>query len=123
MAFVHCHGCDWSQDDFWDFSFSKYAYWLKWNYNPISVFMSYVFTRRGYWKPRRIRHDKWCAEENGWRRRDPHSWRLTWFQFKRIFRKVFYQKWWTESGWRLAIKKNGGNWPLCPSCEGSLCID
>jgi hypothetical protein len=26
MAFLHCHNCSWSQDDFWDESYNPFAY-------------------------------------------------------------------------------------------------
>jgi len=44
MSFLHCHSCDWGQDDFWDFSFKKYSY------NPIKSFFGYSLPR--WIKPR-----------------------------------------------------------------------
>lgn len=64
MSYLHCHSCNWGQDDFWSFKWGKYGYWklpvikLGWAYNPVSCFLSHVFTKRGYWRPRRIKHDK-----------------------------------------------------------------
>ena len=118
MAFVHCHNCDWQQDDFWDFGFRKYGYFMKWGYNPFSLFLSYVFGRGGYWRPRRIDHDDWCAKELGWSRRDPHSWWLIWWQLKRVVRKFVTQEWWTWNEYKKDPDK------YCPDCgnEG-LCID
>ena len=26
MAYLHCHNCDWSQDDFWDKSYNPFAF-------------------------------------------------------------------------------------------------
>ncbi len=121
MAYLHCHtkNCHWSQDDFWDFSFDKYGYWKfpfigrGWGYNPFSLFMSYIFTSRGYWYPRRIMHDKNCMEDHGWTRPDPHSWFLAWRQFKDIFWRFKRQVWWKEKDFKrdhkLGIAK-------CPNC-------
>ena len=119
MAFLHCHNCDWSQDDFWDFSFGRYGYWripftkISWSYNPISCFMSHVFDKKGYWFPRRIQYDRYCIEDLGWKRADPHSWWLIWYQFKRMLRKFKRQKWRTEKAFRRdRILKLA----YCPSC-------
>lgn len=121
MAYLHCHRCHWSQDDFWDFSFGRHGYWtipftkISWGYNPFSVFLSYVFTKKGYWWPRRIMHDKYCMVENKWKRRDPHSWWLAWWEFTKIFWRFKRQMWWTECDferdYRLGIAK-------CPNCGG-----
>jgi len=45
MAYIHCHSCDWSQDDFWDFKIHKYGWYdgynlfkkYGWGYNPIKM--------------------------------------------------------------------------------------
>ena len=118
MAYLHCHDCDWSQDDFWDFSFGKYGYWgisrkLMWRYNPISCFLSYVFTKRGYWFPKRIDHDDFTAKECGWKRRDPHSWWLAWRGLKRTVRKFRTQEWWTHKAFEEEINK------VCPKCNST----
>lgn len=124
MAYLHCHtkNCNWSQDDFWDFSFGKYGYWtipftkIGWGYNPFSLFLSYVFTKKGYWWPRRIMYDRYCMKDHGWTRPDPHSWWLAWQEFKRIFKAFKRQKWWTERDFkrdhRLRIAR-------CPNCSRS----
>lgn len=121
MSYLHCHNCEFSQDDFWDFRFAKYAYWHHWRYNPFSLFLSYFGT---YWRPRRTKFDRWIAKENGWSRSDPHSWYLIWHEFKRMIRKFIYQKYWTAKSWQRAIKKNGEKWPACPKCgKNELDID
>lgn len=123
MSYLHCHtkGCNWSQDDFWDFSFGRHGYWtvplpfikLGWRYNPFSVFLSYVFTKKGYWFPRRIMHDRNCMADYGWKRPDPHSWWLAWYQFLRIFRSFKRQIWWTEKAFRKDHKLGKA---ACPNC-------
>lgn len=124
MAYLHCHNCEFSQDDFWDFSFGKYGYWRKWRYNPFSCFLSHITGKHGYVKPRRIKCDKWMVKELGWKRPNPHSWWLIWFEMKRVVKKLIHQKYWTYKSWKRAIKKNGGKWPACPKCgENKLDID
>lgn len=115
MAYVHCHQCGWSQDDFWDFSWRKYGYWHGWRYNPFSCFLSYVDS---YIKPRRITFDKWVAKESGWKRIDPHSWWLIWDRFKSMIKKFIKQKWWFEDSYYKDKKKK------CPCCgNDKLCVD
>jgi len=120
MAYLHCHSCNWSQDDFWDWNvcinrsgFYTLIAWpvrIGWGYNPISVFLSYVFVRKGYWWPRRIEHDKDVARELGWKRSDPHSWWLIGWEFKRMLRKFKEQTWLTWEAFK-ATKE-----PRCPKC-------
>lgn len=119
MAYVHCHNCDWSQDDFWDFSWGCYGYWHGWRYNPFSLFLRYV---GDYWWPRVIEFDVGWAEEQGWPSHHRHSWRLLWDQFVRIPRKFRKQKWWTYKVWERAIDRNVGKWPACPHC-GAQALD
>jgi hypothetical protein len=117
MAFLHCHSCDWSQDDFWDFRirrgrgyFSIKWLGLGWEYNPVSVFLSYVFGRKGYWWPRRIDFDDNCKRENGWKRRDPHSWYLIGQEFKSMRRKFKNMR------WRTMEEFNKDKHAVCPNC-------
>lgn len=97
MAYLHCHHCHWSQDDFWDFSFGRYGY------------------------PRRIEHDKCCIQDYGWKRFDPHSWWLIWYQFKRILRKFKNQKWWTEKSFRRDHRVL--KLAYCPNCGSKTDFD
>lgn len=119
MAFLHCHKCPWSQDDFWSFKIGKSGYHRLWPtkfymaYNPISVFLAHTFGKHGYWRPRRVHFDKYVAIENKWKRSDPHSWWLILREFKRMISKFKNQKWWTERAFqrdrRLKIA-------ACPNC-------
>lgn len=118
MAFLHCHSCDWSQDDYWDFSIRRgYGHFtvfgFGWQYNPISCFLSYVFGRQGYWWPRRIDFDDNIAKECGWKRRDPHSWFLIVREFKRMIRKFKNQRWWTHEQFLADVDA------VCPNCGKS----
>jgi hypothetical protein len=125
MAFVYCHAknCNWSQDDFWDFSLDiKYGGYFSfcgigWKYNPISEFLSYVlgqrfprYAKHGYWWPRRIMHDKYCMKDYGWSRPDPYSWYLIWYEFKKMCRKFHKMKWRTY----LSFEKDPNK--VCPVC-------
>jgi hypothetical protein len=119
MAYLHCHteGCGWSQDDFWNL---KGFYFWKIGYNPLSVFLSYTFGYKGYWKPRRMDHNSSVIKDYGWSRRDPHSWYLIWYQLKRMIMKFFEMKWWTQKSWEKANAKGAA----CPKCgERNFDID
>jgi len=112
MAYLHCHSCDWSQDDFWSFGFHKYGYFWRWGYNPISYFLSIVFSwKYGYWRPQRREFDAWLAKDLGWKRNDPHSWWLIWFHFKKMLKSFKRQKWWTWKSWQK-YKDTA----ICPQC-------
>ena len=123
MAYLHCHGkdgkCHWSQDDWWDFKIGKrHGYYysrptkIGWAYNPFSVFLSYVFTEKGYWYPRRIMMDRYWAKQNNCRI-DPHSWWFAWKEFTRIFKKFKNQKWRTYEDFK---KDHDAGKAVCPSC-------
>ncbi len=121
MAYLHCHNCDWSQDDFWDFKFHKYGYFHRWGYNPFSVFLSYVFSKDGYWKPRRITHEPYAAHDQGWGRNDPHSWWLILDCFLSMLRKLRRQVFWTEASYAKArdVAIVSGHTLGCPSCNAN----
>ena len=36
--YLHCHNCDWSQDDFWDKSYNPIRYLLNWEENLLEKF-------------------------------------------------------------------------------------
>jgi hypothetical protein len=104
MAYLHCHNCAFSQDDFWSWG----------GYNPISFFIRNELTY--YLKPRRIDYGEEWAKEEVWKRCDPHSWFLLWNNFKSKLMRFFYQKWWTYKSWERAVERNNGKWPACPKC-------
>ncbi len=119
MAYIHCHNCNWSQDDFWDFSFGKYGYTkifgIGWGYNPISYFIHYF---KEHIKPRVIKFDNSFAKEQGWKTNCLHSWFLIRWEFKRMIKSFKKQYWWTYSSYKKSKIKN------CPDCDNKyLCID
>jgi len=143
MAYVHCHACNWQQDDFWDFGirisrFGGYYNFFRlgfvsrkslpifsigWKYNPFSLFLSYVFGStmidwKGYWRPRRVEMDKWYTDEMGWKTNRPHSWFLIWYHFTRMIKRFRTQHWWTYETW----KKDPQRW-RCPKCGAASCVD
>lgn len=123
MAYLHCHKCDFSQDDFWDFKpkFKKKFPFIGFGYNPISYIICYI---GDYWKPRRVQCDIEEIEYCKWKRRDPFSWWILWWEIKRIAKGFKRQKYWTYNSWQKAIKKNSGKWPNCPKCgTNNLDID
>lgn len=116
MAYLHCHNCNFSQDDFWDFRLGKYGYFWHWGYNPFSVFLMYVFGRHGFIKPHRIEFDRNVMAESGWKRRDPHSWWLIWLRVRNLIRTFKRQRWWTYNSFQTSCKIRNGAWPPCPEC-------
>lgn len=120
MAYLYCHSCHWSQDDFWDFRVRvggySYFYFIKWpvrvgwGYNPFSAFLSEVFGWHGYWRPRRVDYDDYCAKDNGWGRRDPHSWWLIGRSFRCMIRNLKSQRWRTYDEFKRDPDKR------CPRC-------
>lgn len=146
MAFVHCHECDWEQDDFWSLS----------GYNPFRWFFKYDIP--SYWKPRFIGWDAYAVPdspiarklgfirtiEKEWTEeqdsksisipydRDglPHpktytetqqfSWYVLFRSAKKWILRMWRQQWWTYESWRKAVDAGQGG---CPCCGKSLCID
>jgi hypothetical protein len=109
MAYLHCHSCDWEQDDFWNWKWT----WKIWKerpfgYNPISLMIDYV---RRYMKPRYIEFDSHFAESIGFKSNRIHSWRFMLHEFNRNFRRVRKMKWWTEDSWYKSRED-----AVCPGC-------
>lgn len=124
MAYLHCHSCDWSQDDFWS-----------WSYNPLTKIWSDV---KWLARPRvmslddRIVND--ITEYTGVRVRrscGKHPGQIKVFSWQwliveavkdwKIFRA---QSWWTWESWKSAWEKRTADKPLCPSCgEQNFDID
>jgi hypothetical protein len=82
-------------------------------YNPLSYFLSVVFSKKGYWKPRRITFDHYAAIDYKWKRDDPHSWWLIWWDFKNMVQSFLKQKWWTYENWKRDCDKDIA---VCPKC-------
>lgn len=104
MSYLHCHtkGCNWSQDDWWDWKWSLKIWKFRcFGYNPISLILDNI---RYYGKPRIINTD------NGKGCYSVFSWVLMFKDIRRQFSKFYYQKWWTYK----AFKKDIG--AVCPKC-------
>jgi hypothetical protein len=88
MAYIHCHNCNWQQDDFWSVG----------GYNPIRFFL----TQDVPWliRPRIITFDKWVAKKNGWSNHRRFSWWVLWWEFKRMCLKFRRQYWWTWGAYK-----------------------
>lgn len=118
MAYLHCHtkGCGWSQDDFWDYTFTKKAWkeffkfqWGKrpFGYNPLSILLEDI----AEWiNPRWIHMDSEWAKMKGRKNPKIHSWEILKDGFKRYRRvkKGMLFKTWDE----FQANKN----TPCPKC-------
>lgn len=114
MAYLHCHNCGWSQDDFWDFQI-RWKRIFKWNsrpfgYNPLSIFLEDVSM---YWKPRYIKMDSYWCKEQGLSSNKVHSWWMLKYEMKRNIRRIHKMKYLTYESFKKA-KKNGS--VICPKC-------
>ena len=115
MAYLHCHSCDWGQDDFWYWKFKPNSTRL-FGYNPLSLMIEDVLL---YSKPRIIKYDSDYMKEQGWKGIGVFSWRVMVRSIYRHFRRLFTQKWWTYEGW-----KKVGHLAVCPNCgEHNFDID
>lgn len=116
MAYLHCHSCDWSQDDFWEFKLNLKGYY-KFGYNPISLllcaFKEYFNLRICNWDSNFIKENpeiKYKENENG--TVSIRNIRIFFYELKNFFWRILRQKWWTWEQWEKARKKN----PKCPKC-------
>ncbi len=109
MAYLHCHSCDWSQDDFW----SK-------KYNSLTKIWDDI---KWLWKPRMIGIDAHTIKElikytyvpiirkkfrSDYR---VFSWNWLMLEFVKEIRILFRQKWWTYKSW-----KKYKDTAFCPKC-------
>ena len=113
MAYLHCHNCPWSQDDFYQFiRYDKYRKRFRLSYSPIKRIFS-SFRCWGY--PKYIEMDSWWAKENGFR--NPiFTWRILFNDLIRIWRSAAKMKWWTYKSFKKEKNK------ACPKC-GSKKLD
>lgn len=100
MSFVHCHSCNWEQDDFWS-----------WRYNPVRFFFTQDVPT--WIKPEMVNLRRSYGGS-------VFSWYVLFDQFRKWCRRVWTQKWWTYSAYRAAVDAGHGG---CPVCGASLCID
>lgn len=137
MAYLHCHECGWSQDDFWRlFVYHNYNCQGEWRrklalgYNPISKLISSI---KWLWKPRWVYFDSWAFNDfmryvgfivrNKKTEKGVRVFSWSWLMVEivkewKIFRE---QKWWTYKSY-LRDKEKGI--ATCPKCGNkALCID
>ena len=109
MAYLHCHSCDWSQDDFWEWKWSL-KFWKSrpFGYNPLSVLFDDI---RYYIKPRHIEFDRCCAEEMGFKSSRIFSWVFLLYEIKRGIRRFRHMRWWTYRAWMKECDV-----AVCPCC-------
>jgi len=112
MAYLHCHNCDWSQDDFWTF-----------RYNPITKFWDKI---KWLWKPKFIELDDWLIDDLEkytkiyvWKFKNSKrchkkvfSWDWLFLELVKNWRLFREQKWWTWKSWKKKSKT-----ALCPKCK------
>jgi len=112
MAYLHCHSCDWSQDDFWS----------KEGYHPFrSIPMDYL--RASLFKDK-IYLDQHCIEGLGIRNNHGHDEEGHWVsgkeyvlaQLKRKIRNIENMAVKTEAEWKL-VKDDF----KCPKCGSQNC--
>ena len=112
MAYLHCHNCDWAQDDFWT-----------WRYNPIICFWSDI---KWLWRPRFFKLDNWFIEELSRYTNVPvfnfngkvFSWNWLILEFIKNLKVFLKQRWWTYKSFVKDPNK------ICPKCSSkSLDID
>jgi len=118
MAYLHCHNCGWSQDDFWNFKF-QFKNILKWQrrpfgYNPISLILEDFAV---YVKPKYIKMDTNWMKENNYSGNKIHSWKLMMHDIKRHLKNSFMQTWWTYNSWKKDRKNNIARCPKCHKKE------
>ena len=121
MAYLHCHNCPWSQDDFWDFRI-EWKRFFKWTsrpfgYNPFSLILEDIAS---YWRPRYIGMDSYWMKENGFKGTHIHSWQLMKWEIRRHFRRISTMKWWTYKSFKKAYDQKKA---VCPKCGSSEHFD
>lgn len=113
MSYLHCHSCDWSQDDFW----SK-------RYNPLTKVWDDL---KWLWKPRIIGIDPYGIKDLIKYTHVPiirkkgnnppgkvFSWNWLILELVKEIKIFLHQKWWTYSHWQ----KNK-DLAVCPKCKKS----
>jgi len=110
MSYLHCHSCDWSQDDFWHKK-----------YNPLTKIWDDI---KWLWKPRMIGMDIDIVKDlNKYthvliiQKRVRHeykifSWNWLVLEFVKEIKILFQQKWWTYKSWQ-----RHKDTAVCPKCK------
>jgi hypothetical protein len=120
MAYLHCHNCGWSQDDFW------YK-----GYNPITKIWRNI---KWLWKPTKIGFDKWFLKHSDgkkhnyiiplWTREGKDwtyvfSWNWLLLELEKEIKCILNQRYWT---YKAFLRKKDA--AMCPKCKSdNLDID
>ena len=119
MAYLHCHNCGWSQDDFWNYNLSKKSFkklfLLKWTerplgYNPESILLEDIVENI---KPKFIKMDSHWSKENGYKSNKIHSWefiRRGIKRYRKVRKNMLFK---THQDFKKANREKN---VCCPSC-------
>jgi hypothetical protein len=121
MAYVHCHTCGWTQDDFWSKKYNPVRSILK--HDMYLLRSQYIRVDLYY-----VQHTKLTLLLRLTTRVDgkyyAHSWLLLWRSLRRCCKLLPAQVWWTQASWQRAIAKNHNRYPNCPACgDDTLDVD
>ena len=104
MAYVHCHSCDWEQDDFYSekgYNPANYCRtWMPYLCGPDDIDTNFS-------------SDPSFLDEFGQMTMREVIAR----EFSNYAKRILEMKWITSESWEKAIKENGGKYPLCPKCK------
>jgi len=105
MAYLHCHSCDWSQDDFYTKSYNPLSkIWddIKWTIKPRILSFD-------YYEPKNMAKTVWTPifYKGG----KVFSWNWMLVEIERDIRSFLHMKWYTWNKWNK-IKDNA----VCPKC-------
>lgn len=97
--FIHCHRCNWSQDDFWDKSYNPWRFFWRQMFPAWFSRFPNPHCQGVRYRARLIAHDLWHLVNPS------RYWR---------------QRWWTYKAWQKALRNKRGG---CPKCGNNLCLD
>lgn len=106
MAYLHCHSCYWSQDDFYSRS-----------YNPLTKLWRDF---KWLWKPYRFQIDSHCINDLTkythipvyvWNKNTVFSWNWLLLETVKDIKVALETKWWTWESWKK-VKDTA----VCPKC-------
>lgn len=98
MAYLHCHSCDWSQDDFYDEHYNPAKYLMNWN--------EYLFGKKIDERDQQYTDDTQFLRDNG-----PITTReVIAREYDKFARRIRTMKWMTDKEFRDDPNK------LCPKC-------
>jgi hypothetical protein len=135
MAYLHCHACGWSQDDFWNWRYNPLTkLWdcAKWLIRPrwmeldgwlIDDLVKYtgvaIYRRRAAFTPQRYNKDvAWSLkpvsayEQSSKGATGVFSWQWLWLEVVKEWKLFVQQRWWTYASWKKARKR-----ATCPKCK------